>query len=127
MRGRAYRRGLYRETTINAIDARDATRLVRAAPLPPEPWFDYGPRGGYLVATGLRARTVGEQGDDFIRRQMTVRDSSAGARRLRPGTKLYAQAQAELGHNPNAVRGTVEYAEQAGERARAIVRNRGRA
>ncbi len=55
---------------------------------PPVPWFVRGPRGGLYVATGTVERSVGEQGDDFIRNMVTVQDRSEGVRYVRPGSRL---------------------------------------
>jgi len=63
-------------------------------PLPPEPWFVSGPRGGLYVATGNRKRKI-NWGVDWMtgRDQVCVVDKSDGTKYLRPGSKLHQQAE----------------------------------
>ena len=77
--------------------ARDAVGMggsVQAmVPLPPDPWYIRGPRGGLYVATGTRERFFDDQMfDAFIRNMTNVVDRSEGLRYLRPGTRAYREA-----------------------------------
>ena len=55
-------------------------------PMPDEPFYFRGPRGGRYRGYGPWKRRIGMVPGDFIRDQLTVMDKGTSGRRLRPGS-----------------------------------------
>lgn len=79
-----------REVSAGLVADLGEARAMEVFPLPPERWFERGPRGGLYMATGEREREMGQSGDAFMRDVFVLIDRSASSRYIRPGTRLHA-------------------------------------